>query len=167
LVFRRLGSGRVSTSSSLSKSMSITCCVLATAAGLSFLNSIFMPGTSTTVEIIVVVVVPVLSMMLVMEVGLVVVMDVTSVEIPAVGGTAVGTVVSILAGVSGIGSVVSAATRLCSSQILLKSSLLWYLVVCFVCAIGWVSFGVVVLVSAVASLYVGGDEFNWARTQSS
>jgi hypothetical protein len=144
--------------------MSITCCVLATAAGVSFLDYIFMPGT--TVEIIVVVVVLVLSMMVVMKVDPIVVMVVTSVDIPAVGGTSVGTVVSILAGVSDIGSVVSSATRPCSSPILLRSFLLWYLVVCFVHAIGWVSVGVVVLVGAIASLYVGGDEFNWARTQS-
>jgi hypothetical protein len=146
--------------------MSIICCVLAAAAGVSFLDSIFLPGT--TVEIIVVMVVPVLSMIVIMEVGPVVVMVVTSVDIPAVGGTAVGMVVSVLVGVSGIGPVVSSATRPCSSPILLESSLLWYLVVCFVRAIGWISVGVVVVVllGAVASLFVGGNEFNWACTQS-
>jgi hypothetical protein len=102
--------------------MSITCCLLAAAGGVSFLNSIFMPGT--TVEIIVVVVVPVVSTMVVMEVSLVVVMVVTIVNIPDAGGTAVGTVVSILAGVSGIGAVVSLLVRPCSSSTLLSSSLL-------------------------------------------
>ena len=70
-----------------------------------------MPGT--TVEIIEVVVVPVLSMMVVMEVGPVVVMVVTNVDIdiPAVDGTAVGRMISVLAGVSVIGSVLSSLVR--------------------------------------------------------
>jgi hypothetical protein len=53
-----------------------------------FHDSIFMPGT--TVEMIVVLVVPVLSMMVVMEVSPVVVMVVTTVGISTVDDTAAG-----------------------------------------------------------------------------
>jgi hypothetical protein len=56
-----------------------------------FLDSMFMPGT--TVEMIVVVVVPVLSMIVVMEVGLVVVMVVSTVGISAVDKGSGGLVV--------------------------------------------------------------------------
>jgi hypothetical protein len=104
------------------------------AAGSAFLDSIFMPGT--TVEVIVVVVVPVLSTTVVMEVGPVVVMVVTNVDIFAVDGTAVGTTLSVVVGVIGVGMVVSLVWRLHSSSILRKSSLLWYLRVCFTCGIG-------------------------------
>jgi hypothetical protein len=69
--------GRGVSSLSLSESIFITGWVLATADGTSvvcgmFLDSIFMPGI--TAKIIVVVVIPVLSMMVVMEVGPVVAM---------------------------------------------------------------------------------------------
>jgi hypothetical protein len=97
-----LGSGR--SLSSLSESILITGWVLAKAAGAAFLDAIFMPGT--TVEIIVVVVVPVFSTMVVMEVGPVVVMVVTNVDISAVDGTAVGTTLSVVVVVSGVGMVV-------------------------------------------------------------
>jgi hypothetical protein len=53
------------------------------------------------------VVVPVLSTIVVMEVGPVVVMVVTNVDISAVDGTAIGTTMSIVVGVSGVGAVVS------------------------------------------------------------
>jgi hypothetical protein len=108
--------------------------VLDAAAGTVFLDSIFMPGT--TVEIIVIAVVPVLSTMVMIDVGPVVVMLVTSVGISAVDGTVVGTTMSVVVGVSGAGAVVSLVWRLRSSSILRKSSLLWYLRVCFIHAIG-------------------------------
>jgi hypothetical protein len=76
------------------------------------------------------VVVLVLSTMVVMDVSRVVVMVGTSVDISAVDGTAVGTTMSIVVGVSGVGAVVSLVWRPRSSSILLKSSLPWYLRVC-------------------------------------
>jgi hypothetical protein len=96
---------------------------------VSFLDSIFMAGTA--VEIIIIVLVPDWSMMVLTEVGPVVVIVVTR-DVPAVDSTAAGTVVLMLTGVSGTGSVGSSVVvvRPCSSSILLSSSLLWYLVVC-------------------------------------
>jgi hypothetical protein len=99
LVLARFGSG-VIISSSLSESMLITGWVLAMAGGTYvlgaiFLDSIFMPGT--TVEIIVVVVALLLSTMVVMEVGSVVVIVATTVGISAIDGTEVGAVLIVVA----------------------------------------------------------------------
>ena len=66
-------------------------------------------------------------MMVLTEIGPVVVMVVTREDVPAAGRTAAGTVVSILTGVLGTGSVGSTVVRPSNSSILLKSSLLWYL----------------------------------------
>jgi hypothetical protein len=57
-------------------------------------------------------------------------------DVPPAGSTEAGTVVSILTGVSGTGSVGSTVVRPCNSSILLRSYLFWYLAVCFVRAIG-------------------------------
>jgi hypothetical protein len=128
--FSTFGSG--TNSSSLSESISITGCLLATAGGTSigcgmFRDSIFMPGT--TIEMIVVVVVPVLSTMVVMEVGQVVLMVVTTIGISAVDGTAAGAV-SVVVGVAG-GTVLSSSVgRPNKSSILCKYSLVWYLNFC-------------------------------------
>jgi hypothetical protein len=128
--FSTFGSGTISLS--LSELMLITGCLLATAGGTTvvcgmFRDSIFMPGT--TIEMIVVVVAPVLSMMVVMEVGQVVLMVVTTIGISAVDGTAAGAV-SVVVGVAG-GTVLSSSVgRPHKSSILCKSSLVWYLNIC-------------------------------------
>jgi hypothetical protein len=59
----------------------------------------------------------VLSTMVVMEVGPVVVMVVTSVDISAVECTAVGTTLSVVVGVSGVGTLLSLVWRPRSSSI--------------------------------------------------
>jgi hypothetical protein len=135
MVLARFGSGV--TLSSLLDSISITGWVLATfVVWCVFLDSIFMP--STAAEMIVVVDVPVLSIIVVLEVGPVVVMVVTTVGNSAADGTAAGTG-SLIVGVL-VGTVVSSLVgRTRKSSILCKSSLVCYLVICFVCAIGWIS----------------------------
>jgi hypothetical protein len=130
------------------------------AARGAFLELIFMPGT--TVEIIVIVVVLVLSTIVVMVVGPVVVLVVTNVDKSAVDGTEVGTTMSVVVGVSGVGAVVSSVWRPRTSLILRKSSLLWYLRVCFIRAIGCFS-----IWAAVATLDTVGDDSVWACTQLS
>jgi hypothetical protein len=75
-------------------------------------------------------------MMVLTEVSPLAVMVVTREDVPAAGRTAAGTVMSILVGVSGTGSVDSTVVRPWNSSILLRSSLLLYLAVCFVRAIG-------------------------------
>jgi hypothetical protein len=123
-----------------------------------------MPGT--TVEIMIIVFVPDWSMMVLTDVGPVVVIVVTRDDVPVVGGTAAGTVVSILAGVSGTGSVGSTVVRPCNSSILLRSSLLWYHKVCFIHGIGWVSVVAVVVVCLIASVFGDSDDFRWASSHS-
>jgi hypothetical protein len=134
------------------------------AGGVSSLDSIFMPGT--TVEIMIIVFVPDWSMMVLTQVGPVVVMVVTREDVPAVGGTAAGTVVSILAGVSGTESVGYTEVRPCNLSILLRSSLLRYLKVCFIRGIGWVSLVAVVVVGPIASVFGDSDDFRWASAHS-
>jgi hypothetical protein len=159
-------------SSSLSESILIIGCVLAMAGGTSavdviFLDSMFIPGT--TVEIIVVVVVPVLSTMVVMEVCPVVVIVVTTIGISAVDGTAVGAV-SIVVGVSGGMLVSSLVVRPRKSSILHKSYLVWYLSVCLTHGIGWISIvvgeGTVISVGTIGRGGVQRSIRRWASNHS-